>query len=173
MRLYSNPLSDPRLDSIQGCVTQVSSTRSVSGCSIGDVITLLGANFVGSLTTQVQVYDVGDAFICASPTVLSSSAMTCILPYTPTSAVDSVLPIRIWNMNGTASNWLVAIDYQSSKGPSSAGGSGDLRFILSLALLLPVIALLVTLLPRSAFEEETEGKQGLFGLDETRGGQSR
>ena len=150
VRLYGNPLSDPRLDSVQGCGSSDRATRRVSGCSVGDVITLQGANFVTSRSTLVQLFAAGDAFVCASPRVLSPSAMTCILPYTPPLAVDAVLPIRIYNMNGAASNWLVAVDFGSSGGSDppaadTAGGS-DLRFVVTLALLLPLVVLLLALL---------------------------
>ena len=111
--LYYNAQSDPHITSIQGCSQPSPSTAGVAGCQVGDLITLVGVNFLASLSTQVQLFSQGDTFVCASARVLSSTAMTCLLPYMPGLLLDSVVPIRISNMNGRTSNWLVAVNYQS------------------------------------------------------------
>jgi hypothetical protein len=138
--LYYNAQSDPHITSIQGCSQPSPGTAGVAGCQVGNLVTLVGVNFLASLSTQVQLFSQGDTFVCASARVLSSTAMTCLLPYMPGLSLDSVVPIRISNMNGRTSNWLVAVNYQSL---SSTSSSETKKFVISLAVLVPIVALLL------------------------------
>ena len=145
--LYTDSGSQPNIVSVQGCASVDAVTRVASGCAVGDVITLNGAWFSAlSYDTQVQLYSQGEVFLCSSPRVLSASQMTCVLPYLPLLAVDSVVPIRISNMGYQQSNWLVAINYNPATTASSSSSSGDTKFVISLAVLLPVVAILLVVL---------------------------
>ena len=141
--LFYNPATDPHIFSVQGCQAQDPATQGVAGCQTGNQITVNGVNFVASsITTQLQIFSQGDIFLCASPRVLSSTQVTCLLPYLTTSAVDSVLPIRVANMAGRTSNWLIGINYQPLASTGSSSMS-DTKFIIAMAVLLPVIVLLL------------------------------
>ena len=139
--------ADPHVSAVQGCAQSDTNTAGVAGCQVGDAVTLVGSNFAASLAgsspTQVQLYNQGDLFTCATPRVLSASALTCVLPYTIGVAVDSVLPIRIYNMNGRQSNWLVAINYQSL---SIAAATSDTRFVVAVSVLVPIVVLLLVVM---------------------------
>ena len=143
-RLYTDTTQQPNIESVQGCVSVDAATRVASGCQVGDIITLNGANFVpGTTTLQVQLWSDGEAFQCSSPRVLSSTQLTCTLPYLPLLSVDSVLPIRISNMASMQSNWLVAINFNAA---STSQSSSNMRFIVSLAVLIPLVAVLLVII---------------------------
>ena len=96
----------PNIAYVQGCVSADSATRVVSGCQAGDGITLVGTNFVPfSVNTQVQLWVDNDVFLCGTPLLVSSTVLTCVLPSMPLLTVDTILPIRIANMNKQQSNW--------------------------------------------------------------------
>ena len=155
--LYTDTIQQPNLVSVQGCVSVDAVTRVASGCQVGDVITLNGANFVANtINTQVQLWSDGDVFQCSVPRVLSRTQMTCVLPYLPLLAVDSVVPVRIGNMNGMQSNWLVAINFNVA---STAASSSDTRFIISLAVLVPLVAVLLVALGVVVLKRTGSGKQ--------------
>ena len=157
--LYTDPANQPNIVSVQGCASVDAVTRVASGCQVGDVLTLNGVNFVApSTTTQVQLWSDGDVFLCSAPRVLSLTQMTCILPYLPLLAVDSVVPIRIASMNGLNSNWLVAINFNTATSTQSSS-SGDTKFIISLAVLIPVVAVLLVMLGVVLVMKRVGGKQ--------------
>ena len=151
--LYTAPNNQPNIASIQGCATVNTATRVVSGCAAGDRITVVGSDFVAfSGNAQVQLWADGEIFVCSAPRVLSSTQLTCSLPYLPALTVGSAVPIRIANLNGRQSNWLVAINYNvdSSEQSNSQSASSDARFIVTLSVLLPIIAILIALLVAAA-----------------------
>lgn len=159
--LYTNTVQQPNLVSVSGCASVDAATRVASGCQVGDVITLNGANFVagsGTAMTQVHLWSDGDVFQCSAPRVLSLTQLTCILPYLPLLAVDSVVPVRIGYMNGMQSNWLVAINFNVAAGQSS--GSSDAKFIISLAVLIPLVAVLLVLLAGVLVMKRSGGGSG-------------
>ena len=143
-RLYTELLQQPNLVSVSGCASVDAVTRVASGCQAGDVLTLLGSNFAaGSTPVQVQLWSDGEAFLCSSPSIVSRAQMTCVLPFLPLLAVDSVVPVRIANMRQMQSNWLVAVSFA----PASTGqSSNDTNFIVSLAVLVPLVAALLLVL---------------------------
>ena len=135
--------ADAHINSIQGCQLPVASTRGVAGCQAGSVITLVGSNFALTETTQVQLFSQGELFVCASLRLLSSSQMTCVLPYVVGVATDSVLPIR-WS-SGTSrrsSNWLLAVDYDLPQATTQSTPS-DMKFLVTISVLLPLVVLLI------------------------------
>ena len=144
--LYTVPEVQPNIVAIQGCSSVDSRTRVVSGCRVGDVISVVGSGFVSiGSNTQVQLWADGEVFLCAAPRLLNSSLITCMLPYMPAMAVDTVIPVRIANMNGQQSNWLVAVNYNAATADSTSAAN-DSRFIITLAVLLPVVTVLIVLL---------------------------
>jgi len=148
--VYRNPLSQPYIDSIQGCATTVAATHGVAGCKAGDVITILGGNFQNTAGSQVQVLSGYELLRCSGMQVQSPTVITCVLPYVTVVTVDSVLPIRVIQSSTYPSNWLLAIDYQVPS-PSNAttvivvteSVANHTALIISLSVTLPLIVLLL------------------------------
>ena len=153
--LYYSP-SDPHLNSVQGCDASVTDTRGVAGCHTGDVVTLVGSSFPAASQLSVQLLSNGELFTCTSAKWLSSSALTCTLPYVPPSTAGTVLPIRIvpTTSGSRPSNWLIAIDFDPS--PASAS-NGDLKLLISLSTLLPVLVLLMLLVSVMCWQRQKAG----------------
>ena len=162
--LFYNPVVDPHIDSVQGCTQSVVETRGVEGCNIGDIITIHGVNFISSPTTQVQVLDANEIFICSPIKILSSTAMSCILPYTPRVEVNSVLPLRVWNMNGRASNWLIGIDYNNIIPSSAAANTDDRTPLLISVIVCAAIVVLLSIIVMFQWWRRQRGKHEPFGI---------
>ena len=140
--LFYNPAVDPHIESVQGCSTEAANTFGVVGCQPSDILTIFGENFVNSSSTEVQLFSEDQLFPCSRVKVQSVSRITCVLPYVPQNDVSTVLPVRVYSMNGRQSNWLVAVNYHSV----STSSLYRSRFIITLSVLLSSNVLLLILL---------------------------
>jgi hypothetical protein len=123
----------------------------------GATLTLNGDNFVTaatSATVAVDLYDldIGVLYACLQPVLLSSSAVTCVLPYMPRLELEGAqYPVRLrFTPYGPQTNWLLAVGYSSSLLPAqceAATASSDYwtAFVISLivAVLMSVLAALL------------------------------
>ena len=141
---------DLALTGVSGCAGSDSATRGAYGCKTGDVITLSGEGFIaGSSSRRVQLYEpeTEQIYDCQAMTVISSTTLTCVLPYITRFDDEVVLPIRVFNAD--YSNWLVAVGYSSSLQSTCDGlVSAGYRtaFVACLVLLVMVTVVLVGVL---------------------------
>ena len=101
-------------------------------CAAGDVLTLLGARFVSSPSLTVMLSMAGGGVngrtvpaLCGNVSVLSNSAMTCVLP----SAADSwnpspVVTVQLQANGSQSSNVVPAVLFRSSWQPAVEAVSG-------------------------------------------------
>ena len=151
---FSNPLTavlyasltDPHVNAVQGCAASVADTRGVTGCHPGDVITLVGSHFPAISQLSVQLLYGGELLTCTSPKLVSSTELSCTLPYVaPTSGGYGVpLSVRLYQTlaGSRPSNWLSAVDFAPLATSSS---SEEVKFFITLSVLLPVVVLLLLL----------------------------
>jgi hypothetical protein len=149
------PAVNPIIESVVGCSgADPSMSWAVLGCVTGNTITLQGANF-GTLSTSrqaVAVYiyepDLGVSYSCLTPITVSSTLITCVLPYIIKDGEEVLLPVRVLIANSLYSNWLPAISYSTGVNPtcssSISSGSSEMwrtAFIVTVVLLSSLLAL--------------------------------
>ena len=126
MGLY-RPAAYPVIDSVSGCAgADPSSPWAVVGCVTGSRITLQGANFsplsMGGSGVTVYLYqpDLAVSYTCLTPVIVSSTVITCVLPYLINDGEEVLLPVRLSISNRYFSNWLPAVSYSTGISPTCA-----------------------------------------------------
>ena len=156
------PATYPVVHSVTGCAGGDSTSPwAVVGCVTGSRLTLLGANFSPlSINPAVSVYlfepNLAVTYSCLTPVIVSSTAITCVLPYLLNDGEEVLLPVRVSISNTYYSNWLPAITYSQGVSPacacSTSAGSDGWRtaFIVTVVLLSSLVLLFVVLWRRGA-----------------------
>ena len=155
VQAYRSP-QGPALRNVTGCSGYDAATRGSSGCVTGATLTLNGENFgtsrpsSGSVAVDLYDLEIGVLYACLTPVLLSSSRVTCVLPYMPRQDQEAAdFPVRLRFPPYSASNWLLAVGYSSalSNQAECAAASSDYwaAFVASLtaAVAMSVLAALL------------------------------
>ena len=157
----SNPLStrlyraatDVGVTGISGCTGSDPSGRGAQGCVTGSVITVSGQNFVVPVggTLQVVLYELSTQVVyqCQLPSILSSTQLTCRLPYIALLESELPLPLRVQMSATRNSNWFIGVGYSAGLSDSMRDGGGSTNYraaFIAAVVLLGVESLLTTIL---------------------------
>ena len=138
----------PQLLSVTGCAGADPSTHGASGCVTGAVITLNGANFNqtwnpnGAFGVVIYEFEAGIPYPCQSIVMVSSTIITCRLPYIARFDDETLLPIRVQS-GGQNGNWLYGVGY--SNGLNYSSSTSYLSSLIACAVLLFIFVALFVL----------------------------
>jgi hypothetical protein len=141
------PAGSPSVLSVSGCASADADSCGVTGCAAGDVVTITGSNIAADASVQVYNPAMSELYSCARPVLLSSTALSCVLPYVVAASDAATLAVRITSLQQQSSNCLLGLTY----GTPTAGGADSssygyyTRWVVSVTVLVPVVAALLVL----------------------------
>jgi len=141
--LYAN-LAGPSISTVSGCASSFG-PLTVSGCAVGDMLTLVGTNF---LADRVSV-QASSAWQCVNISVVSWSMLTCNVaaPYQPVPSGQQIVAYVVVSVNNTlftsGSFYLTLSTAAPPPSSHSSSASSPSRVV---DIVVPIVVVLVVLL---------------------------